>query len=53
MQKTRNANAAVEAAKKYVNQQLQTMKQYGSAPKLTKADIEALIQQVAKVTRVA
>ena len=39
-----------EIAKQYVDRQLQTMKQYGSAPsELSKRDYETLIKKVAAI----
>jgi hypothetical protein len=38
--------AAVEAAKRYVDQQLKTMKQSGSAPTLSRRDYDELVRKV-------
>jgi DNA-binding TFAR19-related protein (PDSD5 family) len=39
----------MEIAKEYVDKQLQTMKQYGSAPKqISEQEYKALIQEVAE-----
>ena len=51
MDKATRKDEAMEAAKKYVNQQLATMKEYGSAPKLSPEAYEALVRKVAKATK--
>jgi hypothetical protein len=47
----RKTNAAWETAKKYVNQQLATMKKYGSAPNLSQEAYEALVRKVVEATK--
>jgi hypothetical protein len=44
--KADSKDTAFEAAKRYVDQQLETMKQHGSAPRLTQRDYDALIRKV-------
>ncbi len=51
MDKKKKKTSAFEAAKKYVNQQLATMKKYGSAPDLSPEAYEALVQKVARATK--
>ena len=48
MAKQKMTDSALEAAKKYVNQQLATMKKYGSAPRLSAQDYDALVRKVAQ-----
>jgi hypothetical protein len=47
----RSKETAVAAAKKYVNQQLATMKKYGSAPTLTPEAYNALVRKVVQATK--
>ena len=49
--KTRKNNPAFENAKKYVNQQLATMKEFDSAPKLSPKDYDALVRKVVDATK--
>jgi hypothetical protein len=54
MEKTKQAaksNDLVEAARRYVDQQLATMKKYGSAPTLSQKAYNALVQKVVAVSR--
>lgn len=46
MDKKKN-ESALEAATKYVQQQLATMKKFGTAPTLTPKEEEALIRKIA------
>lgn len=46
-QKSKNENRIIAAAKKYVNQQLATMKKHGSAPNLSAEAYDALVRKVA------
>ena len=43
--------SAIEAAKKYVDEQLATMKSFGSDPALSAADYDALVRKVAAATK--
>lgn len=44
--KTDKKDTALQAARKYVDQQLATMKEFGSAPKLSRRDYDELIRKV-------
>jgi hypothetical protein len=42
----------IEIAKEYVDRQLQTMREHGSAPKeMSKQEYDALVSQVAEIVR--
>lgn len=43
-------SAAWKAASDYVNKQIETMKKFGSAPKLSSKDREALVRKVAEAS---
>jgi hypothetical protein len=47
---TKTKEAALEAAEKYVKLQLATMKEHGSAPKLSRQDYNALVRKVLEAT---
>lgn len=44
--KVKTDETALKAAKRYVDQQLETMKRFGSAPALTRSDYDALVRKV-------
>ena len=39
-----------DAARRYVDEQLETMKKYGAAPKLSAKEYESLVRKVASAT---
>lgn len=49
--KKKSDSTAWEAAKRYVNQQLETMKKFGSAPALSQEKYNALVQKVVDATK--
>ena len=52
MPKSKSKDTTVmKAAKEYVSQQIETMKKFGSAPKLSATAIHELAQQVADATK--
>lgn len=51
MDKSKHKQTSLEAAKKYVNEQLATMKEYGSAPKLSAKAYDALVRKVAQANK--
>jgi hypothetical protein len=50
-QKPDNNTAVIKAAKEYVSQQIKTMKEFGSAPKLSTTAYKELVQEVADATK--
>lgn len=52
MDKNQSKDTTWEAAKKYVDQQLETMKKFGSAPKeLSSTDYNSLIKKIAAASK--
>ena len=52
MAKKKQVNSPTwKAAKEYVNEQLATMKKFGSAPQLSREAYEALVRKVVEATK--
>jgi len=49
--KTEKHEPLIESAKRYVDEQLETMKKHGAAPKLSAAAYDSLVRKVAKATK--
>ena len=50
-QSTKNSATTKKTAKKYVDQQLELLKQHGSLGRISKSTYNSIINQVARVTR--
>ena len=46
-----NNKNAIKAAEKYVRQQIATMKEHGSAPKISADDFKDMVQKVAAASK--